>query len=66
MNKKELVKKYRPLVSLACSAHNVRNIFRIKGAGKGCISAPWVYLWLKNNIEVDIKVKCIEDSMTQA
>ncbi len=51
MNKKELVKKYRPLVSLACSVHNVRNIFRIKGAGKGCISAPCALLK-----KVDIRI----------
>ena len=30
MNKKELVMKYRPLVNLACSVHNLRNIFRKK------------------------------------
>lgn len=30
MNKKELVKKYRPLVNLACSTYNLRNLFRKK------------------------------------
>ena len=30
MNKKELVMKYRPLVNLACSTYNLRNIFRKK------------------------------------
>lgn len=35
MNKKELVRKYRPLVSLACSVHNLRNVLRIKKKGQG-------------------------------
>ena len=35
MDKKALVQKYRPLVDLACKAHNLRNIFRIKGRGRG-------------------------------
>jgi len=30
MNKKELVMKYRPLVNLACSVYNLRNLFRRK------------------------------------
>lgn len=30
MNKKELVVKFRPLVSLACTLHNLQNVFRIK------------------------------------
>lgn len=30
MNKKELVMKYRSVVSLACSVHNLQNVFRIK------------------------------------
>lgn len=30
MNKKELVMKYRAVVSLACSVHNLQNVFRIK------------------------------------
>ncbi len=33
MNKKELVQKYRPLVSFACRIHNLRNFFRMKMAG---------------------------------
>ena len=33
MNKKELIVKYRGLVSLACRAHNLRNVFRIKKLG---------------------------------
>lgn len=33
MNKKELVVKYHSLVSLACRAHNLRNIFRIRKTG---------------------------------
>ena len=38
MNKKELVKKYRPLVSMACSAHNLRNLLRIhKGKETGSL-----------------------------
>lgn len=44
MNKKELVKKYRPLVSMACSVHNLRNLFRIhKGKGNR-ILAPCALL----------------------
>lgn len=35
MDKKALVQKYRPLVDLACKAHNLRNVFRIKGRGHG-------------------------------
>ena len=35
MNKKELVVKYRSLVSLACRVHNLRNFFRIKKTGEG-------------------------------
>lgn len=35
MNKKELVVKYRPLVALACSVHNLRNVLRIRKQGKG-------------------------------
>lgn len=35
MNKKELVVKYRSLVCLACSVHNLRNFFRVHGRGKG-------------------------------
>lgn len=32
MNKKELVVKYRPLIALACSVYNLKNIFRRKTA----------------------------------
>lgn len=35
MNKKELVVKYRPLVSLACVVHNFRNVLRTKKKGQG-------------------------------
>lgn len=39
MNKKELVTKYRSLVSMACSVHNLRNLFRIhKGKGNRIIA----------------------------
>ena len=34
MNKKELVVKYRGLVSLACRVHNLRNFFRIRKSGE--------------------------------
>ena len=34
MNKKELVRKYHGLVSLACRAHNLCNFFRIKKVGE--------------------------------
>ena len=45
MNKKELVVKYRPLVALACSVHNLRNFLRIKKHGKGnCIDASCALL----------------------
>ena len=52
MNKKELVVKYRPLVSLACLAHNLRNLFRIKKTGDGNqIIAPCA-LMKKVNIRI--------------
>lgn len=35
MNKKELVVKYRSAVKLACSVHNLRNLFRTKKKGQG-------------------------------
>lgn len=45
MDKKELVRKYRPVVSLACRMHNLRNWFRTKVTGKGnTISAPCALL----------------------
>ena len=44
MNRKELVTKYRPLVRILCSVHNLRNIFRKKVARKGRISAPCALL----------------------
>ena len=52
MNKKELVVKYRPLVSLACRIHNLRNFFRIKKTGAGNeIIAPCALL-KKVNIRI--------------
>lgn len=45
MDKKELVRKYRPVVSLACRVHNLRNCFRTKVTGKGnTIDAPCALL----------------------
>ena len=45
MNKKELVARYRPAVSLACRVHNLRNCFRTKVTGKGnVICAPCALL----------------------
>lgn len=45
MNKKELVVRYRPLVALACSTHNLRNFFRVKKHGKGNrLTAPCALL----------------------
>ena len=53
MNKKELVVKYRPLVSLACRMHNLRNFFRIKKTGEGNqIIAPCALLK-----QVNIRIK---------
>lgn len=53
MNKKELVVKYRPLVSLACRMHNLRNFFRIKKIGEGNqIIAPCALLK-----QVNIRIK---------
>lgn len=52
MNKKELVVKYRPLVSLACRIHNLRNCFRIKRTGENNrIIAPCALL-KKVNIRI--------------
>lgn len=52
MNKKELVVKYRPLVSMACSAHNLRNVFRSRKKGQGNrIIAPCALL-KKVNIDI--------------
>ena len=52
MNKKELVQKYHGLVSLACRAHNIRNLFRIKKTGgNNRIIAPCALL-KKVNIHI--------------
>ena len=52
MNKKELVVKYHGLVSLACRAHNLRNLFRIKKMGNNNrIIAPCA-LMKKVNIRI--------------
>ena len=52
MNKKELVVKYHGLVSLACRAHNLRNLFRIKKTGNNNrIIAPCA-LMKKVNIRI--------------
>ena len=51
MNKKELVVKYRHLVALACSAHNLRNLFRVKKGKGNRISAPCALL-KKVNIRI--------------
>lgn len=52
MNKKELIVKYRGLVSLACRTHNLRNVFRIKKAGNNNrIIAPCALL-KKVNIHI--------------
>ena len=52
MNKKELVVKYRGLVSLACQIHNLRNVFRIKKIGNNNrIIAPCA-LMKKMNIRI--------------
>ncbi|MBQ2854112.1 MAG: hypothetical protein IJE81_01415 [Oscillospiraceae bacterium] len=53
MNKKELVVKYRSLVSLACRIHNLRNCFRIRKTGdNNRIIAPCALLK-----QVDIRIK---------
>ena len=44
MNKKELVQKYRFLVSSACSVHNLRNFLRIKGRSGNRLEAPCALL----------------------
>lgn len=55
MNKKELVVKYRSLVSLACSVHNLRNVFRTKKKGEGNrVIAPCALL---KKVHIDIKGK---------
>lgn len=52
MNKKELVVKYRSLVSLACRVHNLRNLFRRQIRGKGNrVEAPCALLK-----KVDIRI----------
>lgn len=53
MNKKELVQKYQGLVSLACRAHNLRNVFHIKKAGENNrIIAPCALL---KKVKIHIK-----------
>ena len=53
MNKKELVVKYRSLVSLACRAYNLQNCFRIKKTGNNNrIIAPCALLK-----QVNIRIK---------
>lgn len=54
MNKKELVTKYRPLVSFACSVHNLRNIFRRKVARGNRVIAPCALL---EKVEIHISGK---------
>lgn len=44
MNKKELVKKFRPLVSFACSVHNLRNLFRWRLGRGNRVIAPCALL----------------------
>ena len=52
MNKKELVVKYRSLVSFACRTHNLQNMFRIKKTGNNNrIIAPCALL-KKVNIRI--------------
>lgn len=51
MNVKELVVKYRALVSLACRAHNLRNLFRIRKGRGNRIIAPCALLQ-KVNIQL--------------
>lgn len=53
MNKKELVVKFRPLVSLACRVHNSGNVFRMKLKGKNNrIIAPCALL-KKFNVHIN-------------
>lgn len=52
MNKKELVVKYRPLVSMACSVHNLRNVFRTKKKGQGNVVKAPCALLKKVNIQI--------------
>ncbi|MEE1035658.1 MAG: acyltransferase [Oscillospiraceae bacterium] len=55
MNKKELVVKYRSLVSLACAAHNFSNVLRTKKKGEGNkVTAPCALL---KKVHIDIKGK---------
>lgn len=55
MNKKELVVKYRSLVSLACSVYNLRNVFRTKKKGEdNWVTAPCALL---KKVHIDIKGK---------
>jgi len=60
MNKKELVVKYRSLVSLACRIHNLRNCFRIRKTGdNNRIIAPCALLK-----QVDIRIKGSNNTIT--
>lgn len=55
MNKKELVIRYRSLVSLACRTHNLRNCFRTRITGEGNrIIAPCALL---KKVHIRIKGK---------
>lgn len=51
MNKKELVVKYRALVAMACTAHNLRNVFRIRKGKGNRIEAPCALL---KNVNIQI------------
>lgn len=44
MNKKELVQKFRPLVRLACSVHNLRNLLRWRLGRGNRVEAPCALL----------------------
>ena len=52
MNKKELVVKYRRVVSLACRTHNLRNVFRTKMIGDNNRIIPPCALLKKTDIRV--------------
>ncbi len=55
MNKKELVVKYRALVSLACSVHNLPNLLRRRVKGEGNrVSVP---CGLLKKVHIDIRGK---------
>ena len=62
MNKKELVVKYRPLIALACSVYNLKNIFRRKTAKGTQITTSCTMLDKVNfQIKVQNNVGIIED-----